>query len=576
MIAISHLSHTYVSNNTLSINGLTDVSLNIHENEYIAVLGPNGSGKTTLARCLNGLLHPSSGHIWVDDFDATDPQNHWEVRSRVGMVFQNPDNQIVSVTVERELAFGLENLGLPSAEIQDRVERALQKFHLTAYRRHPPHRLSGGEKQRLAIASVMAMEPRYLILDEPTSLLDPRSRMELLTLLHHIHSEFGTTILHITQFPEEALRAQRLLILVNGTIEKDGDPESVFSRTDELARWGLEAPAAFRLNELLQHSGRSLPQEILSGSVPDSDREIKEDIQNQETIATVSLSEKRMATEHLCHTYDIGIPTESTALRDVSLGIESGECVAIIGPTGSGKTTLAEHLIGFIKPTSGLVFIDGIDIWENRKKMDEIRRKIGLVFQFPEIQFFEETVQTEVAFGPKQLDLEKEEIEERVIHALQLVGLEPDDFNSRSPRSLSAGEQRLVAIASILSMKPQILILDEPTAGLDPRGVARIHDLIRTLHESGMTILLISHHMDLVARVADRVIVLNEGSIALEGSPQWVFSHGKLLASIGLDIPEVAKILLALRERGWSVRTDIFTLEEATEQILAQQPPSKS
>lgn len=574
MITISHLSHQFELSNRLSINALKDISLDIHENEYVAIIGPNGSGKTTLARCFNGLIRPTSGTIRIDTLDVSDPSNLWEVRRSTGMVFQNPDNQIVSVTVEREIAFGLENLGLPSSAIQDRVEAALEEFQLSAYRHHPPHRLSGGEKQHLAIASVMAMEPRYLILDEPTSLLDPRSRRELITLLNHIHSETGTTIIHITQFPDEALRSKRLIVLVDGTVVQDGPPASIFTHADRLVQWGLEAPVAFQLNETLRHSGHALLQDVLTGPVDFTEEEVKEDRPLPEPTISPPEPDDRIRTQQLCHVYDSGLPTETRALEDVTLGIQKGECVALIGSTGSGKTTLAEHLIGFLKPTSGSVLIDSIHIWEEKKRMDEIRRKIGLVFQFPEIQFFEETVEAEVSFGPRQLDLQQDEIEIRVRNGLQLVGLDPDTFNSRSPCTLSAGEQRLVAIASILSMKPEILILDEPTAGLDPKGVSRIQNLVRTLHESGMTILLISHHIDLVAQVAGRVIVLNEGTIILDGSPQDVFRHGKVLKSIGLDIPELVQIMSMLKEKGWNVRTDVFTLEEAKEIIVTHHPSS--
>jgi len=570
MIALSHLTHRFQFPDGSLQDALHDISLEIEGSEYIAVIGPNGSGKTTLARCMNGLLTPTSGCVRVDEIDAGSPGAQWELRRRVGMVFQNPDNQIVSVTVEREIAFGLENIGLPSQEIQERVKTALNTFHLEPYRHHQPHRLSGGEKQRLAIAAVMAMRPRYLILDEPTSLLDPGSRRELSSLLHRIHSETGVTVIHITQFPEEALQAGRLIILVDGRVVEEGDPHSVFQMTDKLHEWNLIPPAAFRLNALIRDSGMSLPVNLFTPAADSENGLITGDSPPQEPQNAPPDSDSRLIISGLTHRYDPGLPTETVALSDVSFHVGKGECVGLIGSTGSGKTTLAEHLIGFMKPESGSVHIDGTDIHAKKKGLNEIRRQIGLVFQFPEIQFFEETVGAEIAFGPRQLGLEEAEIAKRMRESLRLVGLEYDRFCDRIPHHLSAGEKRLIAIASILSMKPEILILDEPTAGLDPGGVIRIGSLMDSLRERGMTIVLISHHMDLVARIADRIIVLDRGHILLEGPPGFIFGHKTLLNSVGLDIPEVAKIMLGLRKKGWKVRTDIFTPEEAKEEIITR------
>ncbi|MFQ6093627.1 MAG: ABC transporter ATP-binding protein [bacterium] len=576
MIRVRDLGFVYNDDDKNKITALRGIDLEVGESVYVAIIGPNGCGKTTLARCLNGLLTPTTGQVLVDDFDVADPDSWWEVRRRVGMVFQNPDNQIVSATVEREIAFGLENLGLPPAVIRNRVEGTLRRFDLHPYRHHPPHRLSGGEKQRLAIASVMAMEPRYLVLDEPTSLLDPRGRRDLITLLKQIHSEGKTTILHITQFPEEALEADRLLVLVGGRIVIDGDPVSILDQSKELHRWGLEAPLSFQLNEELRKSGLSLPSDILlESAVLMEGGPTENPIPGAGAFGHNVRPEDRLASDHLSHVYDNGLPTQQTALSDVSLGIKRGECVALIGPTGSGKTTLAEHFLGLLKPSSGRVLVNGNELWQGKKRTHEVCRKVGLVFQFPELQFFEESVEKEVAFGPCNLGLEKAETKERVRDALELVGLDPKIFGSRSPLSLSAGEQRLVAIATILSMRPEILILDEPTAGLDPGGMKRIFELVRRLHAAGVTVLLISHYIDLIAQVAQRVVVLNEGRVVLQGSPQHVFRQNGLLTSIGLDIPGLAKIMRALRQRGWEVKTDLFALREAKEEILAHLPSPK-
>ncbi len=256
MIRVENISLDYAVDVARKRRVLRDVSLTIREGEKIALMGPNGSGKSTLARCLNGLLLPAEGTVKVDDLCTASEADLIEIRRRVGMVFQNPDNQIVSATVEREIAFGLENLGLPHDDMHNIVEEMLQQFDLTKYRFKSPHYLSGGEKQKLALAAVLAMKPRYLILDEPTSLLDPRSRKEILQIIIGLNQNLnGTgrvTTMLITQFPEEALHADRLVVMNHGEIVMDDRPEEIFSRIEKLDELGLEIPVKFRLEKLLQ------------------------------------------------------------------------------------------------------------------------------------------------------------------------------------------------------------------------------------------------------------------------------------------------------------------------------------
>ncbi len=570
MITIANLSYQYPSSNNHPITALDDISLSIREGEYVAVMGSNGSGKTTLARCLNGLLQPAPGHISVNGLDPADPSMLWEIRRCVGMVFQNPDNQIISTTVEQEIAFGLENLGIPGPAIREKIEETLRAFDLDQYRHFPPHWLSGGEKQRLVAASVMAMEPTYLILDEPTSLLDPSGQTHFKDLLEKIHSGQKTTIVLITQFPEEALRADRLVIMARGRIVADGHPRAVFSREEELGQWNLAAPAAFQLDSMLRRAGWSLPPQILTGSMKYPLRDAVPDGQLAAHSGQHAGDRDVIMVEHLSHVFDDGLPAEQAALTDVCLSIQAGECLAVIGPTGSGKTTLAEHMTGLLRPMSGTIRVFGGELWKGRRRPHIDGHRTGFVFQFPELQFFEETVLDEIAFAPRNLGCDPVEIAHRVGKAMEQVGLDAT-FGARSPLSLSAGEQRLVAVASILSMKPEILILDEPTAGLDPGAVAGIAELIRTLHEQGITIVLISHHLDLVAQVAGRIVVINHGRIILDGPPRFVWQHENLLASIGLDIPEPARIVRTLRAMGWDIETDALTLEEARDAILAYQ-----
>lgn len=269
---------------------------------------------------------------------------------------------------------------------------------------------------------------------------------------------------------------------------------------------------------------------------------------------------------NLSHIYTQGALTEAFALSDVSFTIENGEFIGLIGPTGSGKSTLIQHLNGLLKPSSGNVFVDGVDIWSKEVSLKKIRQKIGLVFQYPEQQVFEETVFDDIAFGPRNLGYSSDEVKSSVETARQMVGLEAE-LLSRSPFDLSGGQLRRVAVAGILAMKPDVLVLDEPAAGLDPRGRKDILDNIKRLHETGITVVLVSHNMEDVAYFCERILVLNEGRLVGDGSPREVFTQGTFLESMGLKPPEVTVLMQKLKSRGWSVREDVLTVEEAYKEI---------
>lgn len=272
-------------------------------------------------------------------------------------------------------------------------------------------------------------------------------------------------------------------------------------------------------------------------------------------------------TEHLNYIYQPGMPYEHKALCDVSIEIPDGDFAAIIGHTGSGKSTLIQHLNGLIKPTSGKIFINGIDITKPKLDLRDVRRRVGLVFQYPENQLFEETVYRDIAFGPKNLGLSDDEIKERVIEAAHLVGID-DDILDKSPFDLSGGQKRRVAIAGVLSMHPETLILDEPTAGLDPKGRDSLLSLLTGLHEKlSMTIIMVSHSMEDVARVAKHVIVMNNGSVYMNGTVSEIFERGDELVSIGLNIPEITRLIVKLNEMGAALPKDIYTVKYAS-QIL--------
>ena len=585
MIDVRDLEFSYRLRDGGRLMALKGVSLKISEGETVAIIGSNGSGKSTLARCLNGLLVPQSGEVWVDGLDVRQRTNWDDVRRRVGMVFQNPDNQIVSTTVEREIAFGLENLAIPSGLLRDRVEEVLDQFHLLDFRQRPPHLLSGGEKQRLSIAAVLAMRPKYLILDEPTSLLDPVGRREVRELLGRLCADGQVSVVHITQFPEEAAESPRVLVLHKGKLVMEGCPDEVFSQGDRLAQLGLRPPFPVELANRLEKAGVSMPKPIHDldelavgifslprfGNVRRMVVEKEERTLDTEGLGPGEMGEERIRAEKLCYRYNPGLPTENIALRGASLSIRRGELVGLVGPIGSGKSTLVQHLNALLRPSSGRVVVDGQGVSEKERDLQKLRQKVGLVFQFPEKQLFEETVYDDVAYGPRNLNLSDGEVDQRVRKALHLVGLDVNHFARRSPFDLSGGEQRRVAIAGVLALGPEVLILDEPFVGLDPRGCDQILEILRQLRSQGTAIVLITHNMDLVVSLADRLVVMEEGTVAEDDTPWAIFAKGERVGQLGIDLPLASQLMVQLRKRGWTVETPLLTMEQALKEILDHQ-----
>ena len=573
MIRVQNLGFSYPG----GVVALRDVSLEIAPGESLAIIGANGSGKTTLARCLNGLHLPSEGDVQVDDLSTRNPEALFEIRKRVGMVFQNPDDQLVSTTVETEIAFGLENLAVPPEQMHRRVDEALAAFHLDAYRYHPPHHLSGGEKQRLAIAAAVTLRPRYLVLDEPTSLLDPQSRREVSKLLRSLRDEFGITTIHITQIPEQAARVDRLVVMHQGRLLYDASPAELFADPRLLQRIDLDVPFTCALASRLKENRFPLPiAEIFS---VDSLAEVilpycSSSPPDWRPASLPADSASKLSTEALEHIYDQGLPTQQRGICRVDLDIPTGSIVALIGPSGSGKTTLAQHFNGLLKPHRGRVLLDAEDIWT--QEMPQVRRRVGLLFQFPELQLFEESVELDVAFGPRNLGYAPERIEALVDSSLNSVGLPREQFGRRSPLSLSGGEKRRVALAGVLAMAPEVLVLDEPTAGLDGWATRNMSQVFRQLQEQGKTLVLITHNMDLVAELATHVIVLKEGSIQLQGHTRAVLSNPDFVALSGLEPPAPIRFMRALTSRGAKLPSDLLTLEEIASVFAAINPPSSS
>ncbi len=585
---------------------LAGVSAHVNAGEFVCILGGNGSGKSTLAKHLNALLLPDQGTVTVDGMSTADAECTYLIRQTAGMVFQNPDDQLVSTLVEDDVAFGPENLGIQLPELRERVTRALADVGLAGFERKETHALSGGQKQRVAIAGVLAMNPRILILDEASAMLDPRGRAGLMRVCRELH-ERGFTIVMITHFMEEAAQADRVIVLESGKVVCDGSPAHVLLQEDLLRRLNLDVPFATHLSHALRTAGvavaptvddDALAAEILSlakdslfagaasaagQDVPANAGDAVDGAQTDDAAVDGAAGETTDDTaadcadavirfEDVSFTYDPSeakrkrkrapaqrqadwgnSPDSIWALSDVSFAVKPGEFLGIAGHTGSGKSTLVQHMNGILKPTHGRVMVRGLDMADKRSEA-ELRGTVGVVFQYPEHQLFAETVYKDVAFGPRNLGLSDDEADERVHCALSRVGLDFDAVSQKSPFELSGGQQRRVAFAGILAMEPSVLVLDEPAAGLDPAGRRSFLQLIARLHkQEGLTVVMVSHNMDDLAAMCDRVLVMNEGCLQSVGAPSQVFLDVEGLRSIGLGTTSAQSMAVKLAEGGMPI-----------------------
>lgn len=600
-----------------AVPALDGVDLNIEDGEFFCILGGNGSGKSTFAKHLNALLQPDAGTVRINGMDASDPELVYDIRSTAGMVFQNPDDQLVATLVEDDVAFGPENLGVPSTQIAQRVREALKGVGLVGFERHETHALSGGQKQRVALAGVLAMEPRVLILDEASSMLDPRGRKGLMKACHALHDR-GMTIVMITHFMEEAAEADRVAVFRAGRVAMLGTPEEILTRADELAELNLDMPASCCLGMELRAKGVPVHAQVREADMVAEVVEAYAERSGAGTVGQSSASDSRVldnassATDgtavsepvieisHLSHSYSLSArerrrwrkrsatagksnkqalwgndPSSPWALRDVSLTVRRGEFLGLAGHTGSGKSTLVQHLNGLIRPQEGSVYALGLDL-ANKKDAAAVKAKVGVVFQYPERQLFAETVTQDVAFGPHNLGLSQAEVARRVESSLARVGLDLATVGDKSPFELSGGQQRRVAFAGVLAMEPEVLVLDEPMAGLDPAARSDFLELIDRLHHGGLTVVMVSHSMDDLANCCDRIVVMNEGAVFAEGTPAQVFAHADELKSIGLGVPAAQRMALALAEAGVPLRRGgLYTVESLADE-LADLPIGRS
>lgn len=583
-VTLDNVSFTYSEEQPFA---LKDVSLKVKRGEFVAVLGHNGSGKSTLARLICGLLTADKGSVEVWGYNPAERSQLGNVREHAGVVFQNPDNQMVASIVEDDIAFGPENLGIPREEIGERITWALKAVGMEKYRDATPTRLSGGQKQRIAVAGVLAIKPDVLILDESTAMLDPKGRREVTEVAARLNKEEGMTVILITHFMDEALLADRALVMNKGEIALEGTPEEIFERGEELESYNLSLPEIGEICNSIRSAGIEIrdclqPAELAAelkkqaeiyGFNPRSQGDILAPIEKtDENSWDIDVS-------HLNFTYSAKSPFATRALNDVNLHISEGEFFGIIGHTGSGKSTLVQHLNALIKlpkaqkhykkpkskkgetpPPESKITIGGYDLSDRKCDFQSLRADVGMVFQYPEYQLFAETVGQDVAFGLKNFKkgVTKEEVERAVRDSLTAVGLDYGEVHDKSPFDLSGGQKRRVAIAGVIVTKPKILVLDEPAAGLDPLGKKEIMRLLHSLHGDWCkTVIIVSHDMDEIAENCTRACVVSNGEIFACDTPANLFARAEELSALGLDIPTTAKIVREMSALGLDLQCDL-------------------
>jgi energy-coupling factor transport system ATP-binding protein len=532
------------------------ITFDIDAGEFILLLGPSGSGKSTLAKCFSGLIPHSvsgelTGTITICGREVTET-SQTELAKRVGLVFQNPDLQFVTSTVETEIAFGLENLRIQPPEISKRIADTLDVVGLSGFESRRIDTLSGGEKQRLAIACQLVMEPEILVVDEPTANLDPRGTEAVYRLLKELARDESQTIILIEHQCESLIDAiDRTLVLDgDGGLLLEGTPEYVFGENHRrLRREGVWIPAVTRLALELRSSGawpESTPLPVTVDQAADA-------LMPTEQRSEISRPESRL-TDRLDRSGGSGKPpaldirgldaqygtdeASEHVLKNIELSVPDGSFLALVGPNGAGKSTLAKHCVGVCSPPPETVFVDGSDV--TTLPSHEISQHIGYVFQNPEYQFVADTVRDELAYGLRQLDCDASNIERRVERTLERFGL--TGYADRNPFTLSHGEKRRLSVATMLVVGQDVLIVDEPTYGQDRANASTLMETLSELHDSGRTVVVLTHDMRIVSEYADSVAVLVDGEIQFRGPPTALFDEPEILSSAHLSRPPLAEL----------------------------------
>lgn len=568
MIKIRDLTFEYFDrdeegNLTEMVNAIRGINFDAEEGEFIVVAGVNGSGKSTFAKILNRLLLPIEGTVLIGGLDAMQEENIIPIRQMVGMVFQNPDDQLIGSVVEEDVAFGAENIGVPHRELVKRVEDVLAQVGLSASMRI--EELSGGGKQKVAIAGVLAMKPRCIVLDEATSMLDPRSRQDVLQLMKELQKQ-GITIILITHLMEELLLADRIYVMHQGRLCMKGSREILFAEPEKLRGFGLELPMTVQLAHALAERGCVRTKDLFSVEAI-AERIYKEHpyafLKEKTMEAAMAVGKGKALSQAIIFQHVNLLYGKKPILNDVCCSIEKGSYTAIIGPSGAGKSTFLQMIPALISPTEGSIYVDGLEVTDDSADIIALRKKIGFIFQYPEQQLFAKNVYEDVVFGPRNVGISEVEAEKRAYEAIQFVGL-PQDVYDLPMDKLSGGQKRRVALAGVIAMQPDYLILDEPLAGLDPVGKKKMLEILRALHrDAGITVVVVSHDADAVVEDAEQVLYLRDGKIEEQGIPADVFYRlwlremehvtPETLSTALCEIPICMQLLIRLRIMGLPV-----------------------
>lgn len=539
LIEVQSVSFSYDTKNTG--RALNRVSFFVNRGERVAVLGHNGSGKSTLVKILGGIIEPTEGTCLVNGKDIHS-MDFRELRRSVGMLFQDPENQIVAAMVEDDVAFAPENQGLPPDDIQARVEIALAETDMLHKKDAPVSALSGGEKQRVALAGVLAAEVECLILDEPTAMLDPAGRVKIEKVLRYLHSE-GMTVIQVTHQieAENFSDIQRVIVLSKGQVKWQGNVSDFWDNAEDL---GFTVPDSLRVKRYCDSHGINIPE-----SFADFNSMINPPPFGKNSESAAKPNSVKFGIEGLKFGYDDSREEKNKknfALKGVDAEIYAGEWLSVIGRTGSGKSTLVQHLNALYSIQEGKIFFDGKALPQKGEDVYTLRRKVGLVFQHPEDQLFSANVRDELAFAPKNAGFRGKELDDAVRYGLECAGLK-SDFLDRNPVALSGGERRLVAIASVLSAKPECIVLDEPLAGLDASYQQKILAMLARLKDEGRTVVTVTHDLNMALRYSGRILILRDGHSVAEGRPREII--GNLMQILEPEAwPEILRISADIRK----------------------------
>ncbi len=551
---------------------LIDVDVRVEKGEIVLLTGRNGAGKTTFCNLLNGLIP----HFYVGDLkgkvivDGIDTQESFVgyLSTRVGLLFQDPASQLISGSVEDEVAFALENIALPLEEIEARTDASLDYVRLSKFKDRPPFALSGGQQQAVALACIIALNPEIYVLDEPTSNLDPYGTLQIFELLDKIATEQKRTFVVVEHKLEELIdTADRVIVLDDGRIVANGTPRQILGEKAELLNeMGLWPPQmallAYRLRSLGVLGSGVVPMTLKEGIEVFSELLEKKGRKRTPDSATSTSTYQPRSGDPLISVRDLRFtyPTGAEALKGIDLDVFDNEFLAILGQNGSGKTTLVKHFNGLLKPTEGTVIVSGKDT--TTTPTYELISDVGYVFQNPDQQLFSKRVYEELAFGLANAGLSKTEIDARVKEVAAQMNIE--DLIEERPYSLSKGDRQRVVISCILALDPRVIVVDEPTTGQDPQKRREIMDLMKNLHGQGKTIVVITHDMNLAAEYAERCVIMHDGKILLDGGAKDIFVETEKLAITHLKPPSITQLFLKLSEI-YDVPRDILTTDEAVE-----------